>query len=391
MNMSCLPRLLCFACALSLACGRTSAGKNSRWDAGQDDGSDERQGDAQDALLAPDLNLGPDSIDGKRSCGTLTMGPLKWPVVELVVDRSVSLQAPVAEGQSGWKVTRDALERVISRLTPASPAVGLTLFPNSGDCTVAPVAVPAAPITDQTKAGLIAALDQVLPGGARSPAAALALAEADATKVFPGGLTLSPFKTLILLTAGAPDPSPLCTGQDNSVAALLAQVQSAYQRSARTWVLAIPGAASSLDVLREVADFGCGLSGLPDASSHSVCLRDCDQGSASGTLIESGLECILYGGSLDGNECVPPPYDYGYRSCAIPLPSFSADVDLDDVTVLMTIGVSPARVVPRVDCSSNADGWDYTPDDQHIVLCGQACADAAATWYESVTFGCKGG
>jgi hypothetical protein len=135
MNMSCLLRPLCFACALSLACGRTSAGRN-RWDAGQDGGSDERQGDAQEALLAPDLNFGLDSIDGKKSCTTLTMGPLEWLVGGLVVDRSVSLQAALAEGQRGWNVTRDALERVISRITPASPAVGLTLLPNSGDCLV---------------------------------------------------------------------------------------------------------------------------------------------------------------------------------------------------------------------------------------------------------------
>ena len=49
------------------------------------------------------------------------------------------------------------------------------------------------------------------------------------------------------------------------------------------------------------------------------------------------------------------------------------------------------RVVPRVDCSADADGWDFSPNRDAVIFCGKACVDATAAWYQSVTFGCKGG
>ena len=386
-------RLSCLLTTLLLACGRTGVGKSNHPDAGQGEGRDEAQDYPQEAFRAADSATGIDSlgsIDGKRTCGTFRAGYGEWPVVELVVDRSTALQAPAVGSQSGWEITRAALKRVISRLTPTSPAIGLTLFPNSGDCTVAPITVPATPITDQTKADLIAALDGVLPGGARSPATALALAQDDAdTRVFPNGLRLSPFKTLILLTAGAPEPSPVCGVQDDAIAALKNQVRSAYGNNARTCVFDLPGTGSARDVLVEVAELGSGSSGVLDASSPPTCFRDCDQGLESGPLLETGIECILDQGTLSGDECIPNYGDYG--SCVLSLPDLPADADRNNVTVVMTTGASPTRAVPHVDCSSSgADGWDYSSNGRAVIFCGQACEDALAAWYESVTFGCKG-
>ena len=157
-----LPGLLAI---LLLACGRTGSVRRSQPDANPDQG--------QDACCTGDLTAS--DLAGGRTCAVL-QGSSTWPVVELVVDTSISMQdAVTGTGQSGWELTRDTLKRVISRLTSASPAMGLTLFPNRGDCVSAPIAVPAAPISAQTQAQLIAALDSVAsPMGARPTAAALA-------------------------------------------------------------------------------------------------------------------------------------------------------------------------------------------------------------------------
>ena len=144
---------------LLLACGRTGSVRRSPPDASQDQGQDAWQPDAsqdqgQDACCSGDLDAS--DLAGCRTCITL-QGSSTWPVVELVVDTSATMQdAVTGAGQSSWELTRDTLKRVISRLTPASPAMGLTLFPNQGDCFSAPIAVPAAPISAQTRAQLIA-------------------------------------------------------------------------------------------------------------------------------------------------------------------------------------------------------------------------------------------
>lgn len=377
-------RLPCLVVVLSLACGRTHLGTPGVLDGGPDQGRDQARDHTHE-----DASPGTDAIDGEPGCGSMER-TFEWPVVELVVDRSASLAAPAAGGQSAWQITREALARVISRLTPASPAIGLTLFPNHGDCTEAPVAVPAAPITEETKAALLAALAAVQPGGARSPASALALAQADATKVFANGLKLSSLKTLILLVGGAPDPSAVCGDSTDPVAALQSQLATAYEKSAITWVLALPGAASARGLLEQIARRGC----LPITESYPedlpVCFRDCDQGEGSGTMLEEGIECILRGGGFYENACVTDNNrERGYRSCFFSILDTAADVDWDATTVTMTIGTAAPRVVPRADCDLTADGWEYTDGGKAIHYCSRTCAEVAGAWHERVTLFCK--
>lgn len=379
-------RTLCLLYVLSLACGRTGIVMNVHPDADQDEGR--AQDDAWDVSSAPDSAAAPDgsdSVDAKASCALLSKGPVDWPVVELVVDGSASMAATASGIQTTWEVTREALKRVISSLTPASPAVGLTVFPNGADCTLGSVVVPASPITGQSQAVLLAALDGVVPGGGRSPTPALTLARADSSKTFPNGLALSPFKTLILLTSGGPDPSSVCPGLDQSAAALTTQVLSAYENGARTWVLALPGSTSSLDLLTEVARLGCGQSGASDAP---LCFSNCDQGDSSGALIESSLNCILAGGTFSGNQCIPGMGDPSSVACTYPLTYLPANANRNDVTVSMSVGTDAPRLVPRTVCESDADGWNYSSDGEAIVFCGRACSDTAGAWKVSIAFGC---
>jgi hypothetical protein len=312
--------------------------------------------------------------------------------VELVVDTSISMQdAVTGTGQSGWELTRDTLKRVISRLTSASPAMGLTLFPNRGDCVSAPIAVPAAPISAQTQAQLIAALDSVAsPMGARPTAAALALAQTDATgKVLADGLLLQPW--LILLTAGTPDLSPACGASGDPILALQDQAKAAWQARVPTCVFALPGAGPARDKLIDVAKAGVGAT--LDAGSLPYCFEDCDQGASAASILETGLECVLAGGLANGSDCLPTSYEDSPKSCFVSFPGLSdPTVDPDNVSVVITPVAASSRVVPRVDCSSaTADGWDPGPDQRSVTFCGQSCSDFLASWSYSITVDCKGG
>ena len=374
-----LPGLLAI---LLLACGRTGTVRRSQPDASQDQGQDACcPGD----LAASDLAAG-------RNCLVLEVS-VRWPAIELVVDTSASVQdAVTGTGQNGWELTRDALKRVILRLTPASPAMGLTLFPNQGDCVSAPIAVPAAPISEQTRAQLVAALDSVaIPAGARPTAAALALAQTDATgKVFANGLSLQPW--LVLLTAGTPDSSPACGAFGDPILALKDQAQAAWEEArVPTCVFALPGAGPARDTLSEVAKAGVG---APlDAGPLSYCFEDCDQGASAASILETGLECVLAGELPNGGDCLPTISGDFPRSCFVSLPGLSAaNVDPGNVTVVITLGAASPRVVPQVDCSSAAaDGWDFGPDRQSVTFCGQSCSDFLASWSYSITVGCTGG
>lgn len=367
------------AAILLLACGRTGTARLSHPDA------------SQDQVLDGTGDLAADNLDGSRNCGVV-WSSASWPVIELVVDTSASMQGAVTgTGQSSWELTRDALKRVISRLTPASPAIGLTLFPNQGDCVRAPIVVPAAPISEQTQAQLMAALDSVaFPAGARPTPAALALAQADATgKVLANGLVLWP-EWLVLLTAGAPDLPPACGAVGDPIVALRDQAKAAWEAMAPTCVFALPGAGPARPALIDVAKTGANVT--PDAGPLSYCFDDCDQGASAASILETGLECFLAGGIPDGSECVGGTGDLR-RGCVVPLPSpLFPDADLDNVTVVITSGAAPSRVVPRVDCSSAAaDGWDLGSARKLVTFCGNSCSDFLGSWSYSITFGCQGG
>jgi hypothetical protein len=388
-------RLAYLLTMLSVACGRTGLTRVNL-DAGQDLPRNEVQDSLSDADAPPDVAIASDglsAVDGRRVCGTVQMGPQPWPVLEWVVDTSSSMQAPVSgTGQNGWEVTRDALKQVISGLSSASPAIGLTLFPNRGDCTVAPVAVPAAPITEAAKAALVAALDRVgQPAGGRSTAPAFALAQEDATgTVLSNGLTFGP-ATVLLLTAGPPEQTPLCGEQQDPFLALETEVRAARARFVPTCVFALPGTGGSRDALIDIAKAGAGVSDVPDASSLWYCFRDGNRGPDSGSFLKTGIECILGGGTVDGDDCIPNYGDFRHGSCVLSIPDLPVDADRDKVTVTMSVGASPTREVLHVDCSSaGADGWDYSSNGRGIIFCGRACDDAQAAWYQSAIFGCQG-
>ena len=98
--------LPCLGAVLSLACGRTALNPQSVADA-TTDGPRDRISTADIAYganYAPDL-AGADR-DGRRNCGTMSMGSGSNMIVEFLVDTSLSLQEIVPEtGQTRWEMT----------------------------------------------------------------------------------------------------------------------------------------------------------------------------------------------------------------------------------------------------------------------------------------------
>ena len=388
------PRFLpCLGAVLSLACGRTALNPQSVADARTDGPRDPMSvADIADGTNhAPDL-AGADS-DGGRNCGTMSIGSGPPLIVEFVVDTSLSLQEIVPEsGQTRWEMTREALKKVFSELgLGSSPSIGLTLFPNRGDCAVAPVVVPAAPFTEQLRSQLLAALDGVnAPAGARPTAAAVALALTDSQpKLLPNGFTLSGVYAVVLLTAGAPDASPACGDQDDPISAIKNQVRAAQTEGVPTCVYSLPGTGTARDLLVNIAKIGAPGSSYPDAEPPWYCFWDSDQGANSTEELEAGLRCILDGYSPTENECIGYARDFP-RSCILQLGIDFQGADPANATAEVTVGVEMPRNMPRADCSlAGANGWDLTPDMKSVTFCGQSCDDYLASLNFTLTFGCK--
>lgn len=380
-------RILVALPSLLPACGRTGVRQVSHHDAGRARAVDATPDSPSAAEVAlPQTDGG----DARQVCAIYRRGPLDWPVVELVVDGTAAPKPAPGIGVTGWEITREVLRRIIVDLTPASPAVGLTIVPSEGDCTTRSVAVPAAPIDEQSKAALLAAIGGPIPDGPRSLAGALVLAAADASKTFTNGLKLSPFKTVVWLSAGAPEGASNCGSAEDLAADLLVETQKNAENNTRTFVLALPGAGSARDLLAEVSDIGCVSTAAPDASLPHYCFADCDRGLESGTRMEEALRCILAGGAFDGDACVYVG-DYPAYQCFLSLGYLPAQANSDNVTVTMTIGTSPPLMVPHVSCdTAAANGWDWTPDHSAILLCGPACTNAYGSWDQTVTINCEG-
>ena len=70
-------------------------------------------------------------------------------------------------------------------------------------------------------------------------------------------------------------------------------------------------------------------------------------------------------------------------------------MDHDKVNVSLTLGdAGAATLIPRDDaapCGAGADGWQYSPDQSKILLCGPACdlVKASLDARVEIAIGCK--
>jgi len=338
-------------------------------------------GNGVDSAFDPDAACATTKIEAKRAPANILF----------IVDRSGSMncnppptttsaaceQNPTTADTgkpTKWQITKDAIKSALGKLQPPD-AVGLTLFNVDNDCgVISDPNVPVAPI-DMAQQTLVGQrLDNVAPEGLTPIVGAVTLGYNHLhTNAFVGRLFL------VLITDG----QETCA-QSLVDDFLTKTVPNAAAVGIRTFVIGAPGSEPARSFLSRMAFAGqtptsptCKHSALPqDVGDCHFDLTDpsVDLSSALGTALDKI--------SRDALTC---EYD-------VPASDGGA-LDLARVNVIYSpAGGTPTAIPqdPTKDCQGGADGWQYTADQKHIVLCGPSCdkVKTDTTGSVSVALGC---
>lgn len=330
--------------------------------------------------LSSSGNTGIDSsFDPDATCAATTVTAKRAPAnVLFIVDRSGSMncnppptttsqdceQAPVTADPSTptkWTITREALKSAIGAMPPTNSA-GLTYFNVDDDCAVqATPNVPVKPVDAAHVTLLSQSLDNITPGGL--------------TPIV-GGVTLgyqhlhaSTFvgrKFLVLITDGQETCAPLQKGDF-----VAKTVVDAAAVGIRTFVIGAPGSEPSRSFLSQIAFAG-------QTARVATCNHNAsppDLGDCHFDLTNTGLNL-----ATELNKALDA-ISKEALSCEYELPVAEAGVvDTGRVNVVYTPTSGAPQTVPQDNskpCAS-ADGWQYSADQQRIVVCGAACAKLKA-------------
>ncbi len=351
-------------------------------DGGSSDGGSAADGDVTPVPLRDASIL---TVDA--ACATQTFSSTRAPATLMVLlDRSNSMNDPIAAGRTRWDAARAGLSRLIMRLPPET-RVGLMFFPT--DLVAVPTAgdsaanyqrpsVAVAPLSTQRPA-LLARLAAARAEGRTPMACALPGAIAQLAAL-PGD---GP-RNVVLITDGAPTFD--CTGRGRCAtddAACLAEVTRLAQGlvttaarngatrtpPVRTFTLGTPDALETF--LSDVATAG----GTPRAAS-------CGPASCHYSLANASFEADL-DRALDAVRGRTATCEY-----EISVDPARADPNLINVRFTPAGGVE--RIVPRD--RAHANGWDYGAGMRTVVFYGAVCdeirADAAGTARVQILYGC---
>lgn len=344
--------------------------------------------------LSSSGNTGVDaSFDPDATCASTTVTARRAPAnVLFIVDRSGSMncnppptttsqdceQAPVTADSSKptkWTITRDALKSAIGAM-PASNSAGLTYFNIDDDCAVQ--ATPNVPVksVDAAHVALLSqSLDNITPGGQTPIVGAVTLGYQHLhANTFVGR------KFLVLITDGQETCAPL---QKNDFVAKT--VVDAAAVGIRTFVIGAPGSEPSRSFLSQIAFAG-------QTARVSTCNHNAsppDLGDCHFDLTNTGLNL-----ATELNKALDA-ISKEALSCEYELPVAEAGVvDTGRVNVVYTPTTGAPQTVPQDNskpCAS-ADGWQYSTDQQRIVVCGAACArlkaDGGQLSSVSIQLGC---
>lgn len=314
------------------------------------------------------------------------------PVVQLVVDTSGSMAWPPGwapktpndskpPGATKWEITRDALRRAVAAL-PDDVALGASFYPNvqqEGDvCLDNQVAAPLALLGEASvRESFEASLSGVTPIGATPTHGAYLFGLGRLTES-----TLPGSRVLLLITDGTPtcDIECHCTEDNEAVDSqpLLDEAAAAAAAGVRTFVIGSPGSEPVRELLSRLAVVG----GTAPESCQEAGPDFCHFDMTSEPDLAAGLAAAL------------AEIGQSIRSCEYPIPAPPAGKTLqtDRVNVLytppgeatLTIGRDPSE-------QTCTEGWQYSEDGKHIVLCGQACerAKLEPSGVVEVLFGCE--
>jgi hypothetical protein len=318
-------------------------------------------------------------------------------VVEMVIDISQSMTlAPdgsmrPAAGMSKWDITKAALKSAVTKL-PASIAVGVNFFPNTGGrggpgggggmCINNAVALPIALLggaNSQQRNAFNQVIDRTNPNGGTPTHAAFNFG-VETVKAS----MLTGRKFVLLITDGKPTYNLDCsgdgmTGVEN--APLIAAVDAAFKdaTSVSTFVIGSPGSEDARGDLSQMATKGgTAKAGCSDAGP-TYCHLDMTTAPDFGAALTQGLSDIA--GQIGTCEYAVPP------------PPAGQVIDPLLVNVLYTHSDGKQSTVPQDAAGKCESGWKYDNNDNptKIILCGSDCdavkGDQGAKI--DVIFGCQ--
>jgi hypothetical protein len=278
---------------------------------------------------------------------------------------------------SKWEVVRDSLKQAIAGL-PSTTSAGITYFSNDNTCGVqSKPNVDIARLTAVQIDALGASIDAVKPNGGTPIVGALINAY---KRLNPNQYPDQPLgnKFVVLLTDGQESCSPDAVSQ-----LLTVEAPKAVRAYIKTFVVGVPGSESNRAVLSQLA-FNAGTPSSPncDHSGATPDSGDCHFDMTKEPDLAAALSRTL--ASISGQAL----------SCEIDVPAASGAgaVDTSKVNVQYTPakGVTPVQIPqdPTKACNAGADGWQYAPGNQKIVVCGPSCDAVRGAYRIDIVLGC---
>jgi hypothetical protein len=351
---------------VAIGCGssdRDAFGNASGSSSGAASGFNPDDGGQTDSAFDPDAACATTKVVAKRAPANILF----------IVDRSGSMNCnppPTTTSQdceqtpttadpnipTKWYTTKEALKKAIAKM-PAKDSAGLTLFNVDDTCGVISTPnVAVKKIDDQQLIDLASFLDGVVPEGLTPIVGAVTLGYNHLyTNAFVGR------KYLVLITDGK---ETCAEGMVDPF--LINTVPNALAVGIRTFVIGAPGSEPARSLLSRIAYNG-GTASSPTCTHKAL---PADIGDCHFDLTDPSVDLsTALGQALDkvSRDALTCEYD-------VPTAE-SGPVDLGKVNVVYTPANGTPQTVPQ-DASKEcqlADGWQYAPGGNRIVLCGPAC------------------
>jgi hypothetical protein len=322
-------------------------------DAGGPTGNDAAT-DANDASVAEPRDAGEDAP--LRSCAaeTISAEPPKEGAILAVPTSAVMSATPPGETRTRFDATRDSIVASFDGVS-LSPYIGLVLSPDGEENCLRTTTVEAEPVArgDQRKR-LVAELEAVTePAGTASLLWQLRYARSLAV-----ALPSDVHTALVLFMDGAPEDDLGCSATLETLSGELTAVLEAGDQT--PYLVATPGSDAG-ELARTLAErIGC-----PDCALDFSAERDFAQ----------SLSLILAGNRAASLVCDFP----------IPVPAGGGQLDIDSVTVSLSLNEGAPEVLPRRTECGEADGYTIEGDQSRIFLCPTTCAQVHASFMPTLT------
>jgi len=274
-----------------------------------------------------------------------------------------------------WELTLSALQSTLNALASTGRVrVALSAFPVEGSaCTV--VTVPQLPFVDlapETVEDITAGLELLVPYGNTPLVGATILGYQyllDEMRLN----ALSGDSFVVLVTDGRETCSP--TEVDKL---LKTDAPTALEKlGVRTYVIGVPGSEQAREFLSNLAEAG-----------GTVRSADCYYGPLD---TDGNCHFDMTTSTNFGTDLVESLSQINAEvlSCSFSIPETTGGTPVDLTQVNVSLNGQGIRFIASEPCNSAAEGWQYTPGNASIRLCGAACAKAQQPGSDvSIILGC---